>query len=88
MKPSPLSLLALLGLLIAPAGVAAADADRLFVEVVQPALKQQCLGCHGEGNTFGKLDLTTREKALATMSSNGSGSPVGAVANHGVEHDE
>jgi len=38
--------------------------EELFVETVQPALKQQCLGCHGEGNTFGKLDLRTRAGLL------------------------
>ncbi len=40
-------------------------AERLFIETIRPTLKQQCVGCHGEGNTFGKLDLRTREAALA-----------------------
>ena len=40
------------------------DASKLYLETVKPALEQQCLGCHGIGNTFAKLDLTTREKAL------------------------
>jgi len=40
------------------------DAATLFVEVVQPTLKQQCLGCHGEGNTFSELDLRTCESML------------------------
>ncbi|MDA0204542.1 MAG: PSD1 and planctomycete cytochrome C domain-containing protein [Acidobacteria bacterium] len=39
-------------------------AERLFVDTVQPLLKQQCLGCHGEGYTFADLDLTSRENAL------------------------
>ena len=36
----------------------------MFVETIQPTLKQQCLGCHGEANTFAKLDLRTRDAAL------------------------
>ncbi len=40
------------------------EAERLFVETVQPLLKQQCLGCHGEANTFARLDLTSRSSAL------------------------
>ena len=36
----------------------------LFEQTIQPVLKQQCLGCHGEGNTFSKLDLRTRDAAL------------------------
>jgi mono/diheme cytochrome c family protein len=43
----------------------AADADQLYLEVVKPAIEQQCLGCHGVGNTFGKLDLRTRQAAIA-----------------------
>ena len=42
----------------------AADPAALYLEVVKPALEQQCLGCHGVGNTFAKLDLRTREAAL------------------------
>ncbi|MFN3324311.1 MAG: PSD1 and planctomycete cytochrome C domain-containing protein [Bryobacteraceae bacterium] len=38
--------------------------EELFVESVQPLFKQQCFGCHGEGNTFGQLDLRTREAML------------------------
>ena len=49
--------------LIAPAS-AAPSAEELFVETIQPTLKQQCLGCHGEANTFAKLDLRTRETAI------------------------
>ena len=40
------------------------EAERLFVETVQPLLKQQCFGCHGEANTFARLDLTSRSSAL------------------------
>ncbi|MCB9385295.1 MAG: PSD1 domain-containing protein [Bryobacterales bacterium] len=43
---------------------AAADPAQLYLDVVKPALEQQCLGCHGVGNTFAKLDLRTRESAL------------------------
>ena len=39
----------------------APTAEELFLGTVQPILKQQCLGCHGEGNIFAKLDLRTRE---------------------------
>jgi len=62
--PRHVTLLPLLGLLSAML-LQGAEADRLYSEVVRPALKQQCLGCHGEGNVFGKLDLTSRDKALA-----------------------
>ena len=40
------------------------DAATLFIEVVGPTFKQQCLGCHGEGNTFSELDLRTRDSVL------------------------
>ncbi len=43
---------------------AAPSAEDLFVQTIQPALKQQCLGCHGEANTFAELDLRTRDAAL------------------------
>ncbi len=50
---------------LAAAGMlAAAEPDNLFATRVQPVLKQHCLGCHGEGETFGKLDLRTREGLL------------------------
>ena len=51
---------------LAPGVVASAapTAEELFLSTIQPALKQQCLGCHGEANTFAKLDLRTREAAL------------------------
>ena len=45
-------------------GHAADSGEDLFASTIQPTLKQQCLGCHGEGNTFAGLDLTTREGAL------------------------
>jgi len=43
---------------------AASEAEQLYTDVVQPVLKQQCLGCHGEGNTFAALDLRTRNSAI------------------------
>jgi len=44
--------------------LSAAPGEDLFRSKIQPALKQQCLGCHGEANTFAKLDLRTRDSAL------------------------
>ncbi len=44
--------------------IAAPTAEELFGKTVLPTLKQQCLGCHGEGNTFAKLDLRTRDGAI------------------------
>ena len=55
-----LGLLAFAPLLV----VSAAPADELYRTTIQPTLKQQCLGCHGEGNTFAQLDLSTRDGAL------------------------
>ena len=83
--------IAILALLVwlPPPAVLGADSDQLFLEVVQPALKQQCLGCHGEGNTFGKLDLTTREKALAGGSRGAAilpGDPAGSLLLQAIEH--
>ena len=43
---------------------AEAAPGEIFAELVLPALKQNCLGCHGEGNTFANLDLRTRDGAL------------------------
>ena len=43
----------------------AESAEALFRDTVQPALKQQCLGCHGDGNLFGELDLRSREGLIA-----------------------
>ena len=53
-------------LVCATAGLAAASptGEELFRDTIQPTLKQQCLGCHGEANTFAKLDLRTREATL------------------------
>ena len=44
--------------------MAAPSPEELFLNTIQPTLKQQCLGCHGEGNTFSGLDLRSRESAL------------------------
>ena len=55
---------ALLASLCGLVAMAAPSADELFLKTIQPTLKQQCLGCHGEGNTFSGLDLRTRESAL------------------------
>ncbi|MBL8175653.1 MAG: hypothetical protein JNK48_13350, partial [Bryobacterales bacterium] len=40
--------------------LSAADPLALFRDVVQPALKKDCQGCHGEGQAMAKLDLRTR----------------------------
>ncbi len=63
------TLLAAFGVCFAAGVQGAADepgskGEALFLETVQPALKQQCIGCHGEANTFGKLDLRTRDGLL------------------------
>ena len=52
------------GLALVALASAAPSAQDLFVETIQPTLKQQCLGCHGEANTFAKLDLRTRDAAV------------------------
>ena len=49
--------------MVGPALSAPSAAD-LFAETIQPVLKQQCLGCHGEANTFAKLDLRSRTAAI------------------------
>ena len=54
----------LLGAVAWGAAFAAPQAEQLYRDTIQPTLKQQCLGCHGEGNTFSKLDLRTRAAAL------------------------
>src|SRR5581483_6310046 len=42
-----------------------AKAERLFVDAIQPLLKNKCLGCHGDGDKLaGKRDLRTREGLL------------------------
>ena len=65
----------LIGLLAAPA-VAADGAvapgsggkdsavAELYGRTIRSVLEQQCVGCHGGENAFGKLDLRTREAAL------------------------
>ena len=53
-----------IGLALVALASAAPPAEDLFVETIQPTLKQQCFGCHGEANTFAKLDLRTRDAAL------------------------
>lgn len=42
-------------------GLYAAQPADLYRETIQPTLKQHCLGCHGEGEFLGKLDLRSRE---------------------------
>ena len=59
-----LALLFFSGLVGATSAVAADSPAELFRNTIQPVLKQQCLGCHGEGNVFANLDLRTREAAL------------------------
>ena len=49
---------------LAWAAHAASPGEDLYLSTVQPALQQQCLGCHGEANTFAGLDLRTRDAAL------------------------
>jgi hypothetical protein len=36
----------------------------LFRKFVQPVIANDCVGCHGEGQAMGKLDLRTREAML------------------------
>ena len=36
-------------------------AEALFLDTVQPIFKQHCLGCHGDSELFGRLDLRSRE---------------------------
>ncbi len=52
--------MALLPLLLA----LAIDPAQLFTTAIQPTLKRDCLGCHGEGQVLSKLDLRTRESLL------------------------
>ncbi len=54
----------LAGMSVIGAAYAADSGEDLFRSTVQPTLKQQCLGCHGEGNTFAGLDLRSRDAAL------------------------
>ncbi len=54
----------LVALLVAAPMLAAPSGESLYRDTVQPALQQNCLGCHGQGNTFSQLDLRTRDAAL------------------------
>ncbi len=56
--------ISLVGISLGGAALAADSGEDLFRSTVQTTLKQQCLGCHGEGNTFADLDLRTREAAI------------------------
>jgi len=38
--------------------------DELFKSTIQPILKRDCEGCHGQTQALAKLDLSTREAAL------------------------
>ncbi|MGH9786705.1 MAG: DUF1549 domain-containing protein, partial [Terriglobia bacterium] len=51
-------------LALAAASLRGDDAAELFARVVEPALKKDCYGCHGDGQILSKLDLRTREAAL------------------------
>jgi hypothetical protein len=42
----------------------AQPAEELFRSTVEPVLKRDCLGCHGEGQMLANLDLRSREGAL------------------------
>jgi hypothetical protein len=42
----------------------ALDPAQLFTNTIQPTLKRDCLGCHGEGQALSKLDLRTRQAVL------------------------
>ena len=44
--------------------ICAQDAGELFRARIEPVLKKDCHGCHGEGQTLAKLDLRTRESML------------------------
>ena len=35
-----------------------------FVSTVLPSMRTNCFGCHGDGQTFGKLDLRSRDGML------------------------
>ena len=51
-------------LLFAFAPLHAADGPRLYREVVEPAFRKQCLGCHGSDKQESGLDLRSRESAM------------------------
>jgi len=52
----------LLAFLVIPAF--AVELDDLFRTTIEPVLKRDCQGCHGDGQTLAKLDLRTREAVL------------------------
>ncbi len=84
-----LATLLTLALAASSPGWAQTAADLLFINAVKPVFKQQCLGCHGEGDTFAKLDLTTREAAFAGGQRGPSivaGDPDGSLLVQVVEH--
>ena len=51
-------------LLLSAQIVCVVSAEDLFSGKVQPVLKRECAGCHGEGQTLSGLDLRTREGLL------------------------
>lgn len=57
--------LGLVALLCGGVSTAAQPGDDLYRDTVGPVLKEQCLGCHGEGNILAELDLRTRDGAMA-----------------------
>ncbi len=67
-SPSPLQLVAVAGAALTLGVGAALGApgsapftEERFTAEVLPLLQQRCLGCHGVGRTFGKLDMRTKE---------------------------
>jgi hypothetical protein len=57
--------LALVGATISPhANCQSVDNARLFTDQIQPILTTRCLSCHAGDKPKGKLDLTTRARAL------------------------
>ncbi|MDX2269161.1 MAG: PSD1 and planctomycete cytochrome C domain-containing protein [Bryobacter sp.] len=44
--------------------LAAADAEKLFRESIQPVLARDCQGCHGKQQALAKLDLSSRKGLL------------------------
>jgi len=49
----------------APAGAQGPSATVSFTKEILPVLESSCLTCHGAGMQLGKLDLRTRDSALA-----------------------
>jgi mono/diheme cytochrome c family protein len=54
----------LTGLLTGAASLAAATAEEIFREQIQPVLVRDCQGCHGKRQSLANLDLSDREGAL------------------------